>query len=260
MFSESLEELDIKKLQSLNLTDRKSTRPKSLKTKRGNKVEPKPRGDLFSPKSRQLDLLETVDVVVKERKDLWRTSSLPNLKASNPEDGSSSIRRRSFPDSTEFLNQNSAPEWKPVARLKVEPTSSREERRFIKTHQRSRSDTSTILYFQPVSNKCEEEEEGEGEESDNADGGGGGGGDGAVTGSWSRIVPASTGWYPRPRANQTLVQFLSESGGEGNRRGGRALLDRENAHFILSEAMISTFEQMNFERCLQQREEAQGGR
>ena len=38
------------------------------------------------------------------------------------------------------------------------------------------------------------------------------------------------------------------------------MLDRENAHFILSEAMISTFEQMNFERCLQQREEAQGGK
>ena len=240
--------MDIKKLQSLNLTNRKSTRPKLLKTQKENN---EPRADLFSPKSRQLDLLETVDVVVTERKNLWRTSSLPNLKAGIPEDGCSTVRRRSFPDSTEFLNQNSAPESKPVARLRVE-TSTREERRFIKTHQRSRSDTSTILYFQPVSSKCEDE--GEGEESDVGDGGG----DGAVSGSWSRIVPASTGWYPRPKANQSLVQFLSESGGEGCRRGGRALLDRENAHFILSEAMISTFEQMNFERCLQQREEAQG--
>ena len=254
--------MDIRKLQSLNLTDRKSTRPKILKTKRENKVDPKPRPDLFSPKSRQLDLLETV--VVTERKDLWRTSSLPNLRADDAEAEAITTRRRSFPEIPEFLKASraaaAAPESKPVDRLRVEreTTSSREERRFIKTHQRSRSDTSTILYFHPVANKWEEEGEGEdgGEDRDVGDGGGGG----AVTGSWARIVPASTGWYPRPRANQSLVQFLAESGGEGCRRGGRALLDRENAHFILSEAMISTFEQMNFERCLQQREEAQGGK
>jgi hypothetical protein len=47
------------------------------------------------------------------------------------------------------------------------------------------------------------------------------------------------------RENQSLVSFLSESGGGG--AGGRAQLDRENAHFILSEAMIRTLEQIGFD-------------
>ena len=68
------------------------------------------------------------------------------------------------------------------------------------------------------------------------------------------MVPASTGWYPRPRANQSLLHFLSESVSMG-RHGGRAELDRENAHFIMSETVISTFEQMNFERSLDNIEE-----
>jgi len=235
---EALEELDIRKLQSLHLTAKKPTRPKSLKTKKSIKdVGTKHSKDLFSPKSRQLDFLETV---ITERKSLCRTSSLPNLSAGCTEEGSCVNRRRSVPDSRDFTSRD---EGSPV-QCEVVERSTKEERRFIKTHQRSRSDnTSTILYFQPVSKTCGDEDE--------ADVGGGD----SVTGSWSRIVPASTGWYPRPRANQSLVQFLAESGGEGSRRGGRAQLDRENAHFILSEAMISTFEQMNFERCLQKIEE-----
>jgi len=54
------------------------------------------------------------------------------------------------------------------------------------------------------------------------------------------------------------VAFLAESGGDSVKRGRRAQLDRENAHFILSEAMISTFEQLNFERKMQEMEEDGG--
>jgi hypothetical protein len=53
--------------------------------------------------------------------------------------------------------------------------------------------------------------------------------------------------YSLYRENQSLVSFLSESGGGGG-AGGRAQLDRENAHFILSEAMIRTLEQINFDK------------
>ena len=222
------------------MIDKKSTRPKSLKTKKSSKaIDLKPSNDIFSPKSRQLDFLETL---IAERQSLCRTSSLPNLSNDRTEKMASGTRRSSFPENSQLLTRAT------VRSSECVQTSSREERRFIKTHQRSRSDTaSSILYFQPVS-RTRPEEAGEADEVDGE----------AVRGCWSRIVPASTGWYPRPRANQSLVQFLAETGGEGGRRGGRAQLERENAHFILSEAIISTFEQMNFERCLHQIEEDQG--
>ena len=228
-----MEELDIRKFRSLNLIDKKPTRPKSLKTKRSSKaIDLKPSNDIFSPKSRQLDFLETL---IAERQSLCRTSSLPNLSNDRTEKMASPTRRSSFPENSHLLTRAT------VRSSECVQSSSREERRFIKTHQRSRSDTaSNILYFQPVSRT---EEAGAADEADGE----------AVRGCWSRIVPASTGWYPRPRANQSLLQFLAET-----ERGGRAQLERENAHFILSEAIISTFEQMNFERCLHQIEEDQG--
>jgi len=67
-----------------------------------------------------------------------------------------------------------------------------------------------------------------------------------IKGSWTKVVPAKSGCYQKPKANQSLVSYLSESGGE-RRKGRRAQLDRENAHFILSEAMIGTLEQLNFD-------------
>ena len=68
-------------------------------------------------------------------------------------------------------------------------------------------------------------------------------------GAWSRALPATTGWRPRPRPNQSLLQWLAESVASG--RGGRqAELDRENAHFLLSETVISTFEEISCERSL----------
>ena len=83
-----------------------------------------------------------------------------------------------------------------------------------------------------------------------------------MSGAWSRALPPSTGWCPRPRPHQSLLQFLSgevdiahvciiyevtlSESVAGGRGGGRAELDRENAHFVLSETVISTLEQVRF--------------
>ena len=50
------------------------------------------------------------------------------------------------------------------------------------------------------------------------------------------------------RQNQIIVKQKRSClvGGDSVKKGRRAQLDRENAHFILSEAMISTFEQVIF--------------
>jgi len=79
-----------------------------------------------------------------------------------------------------------------------------------------------------------------------------------IKGFWSEVVPATSGCVQKPKANQSLVSYLSESGGEGNRKGRRAQLDRENAHFILSEAMIGTLEQLNFDTSMKSIEEEEG--
>ena len=117
-----------------------------------------------------------------------------------------------------------------------------QQQKFRRSHQRARSDT-TATSVQVAGG------EGGQEVPDS----------GWVEGSWAATLPASTGWtVPRPRHNQSLVQFISETGA-GRGRGRRAQLDRENAHFILSEAMISTFEQMNFEQSLECTEEEEEG-
>ena len=46
------------------------------------------------------------------------------------------------------------------------------------------------------------------------------------------------------RYDLILTSSIEFVGGDSVKRGRRAQLDRENAHFILSEAMISTFEQV----------------
>lgn len=55
------------------------------------------------------------------------------------------------------------------------------------------------------------------------------------------IQPMSTGFFPRPKQGQSLASFLSS----GQFAGARAELDRENAHFAISEAMISAVEQVS---------------
>lgn len=54
------------------------------------------------------------------------------------------------------------------------------------------------------------------------------------------VVPMSTGYFPRPAKGQSLMSFLTSS--QFSRTN--AELDRENAHFSISEAIISALEQI----------------
>uniref|UniRef100_A0A1B6MUK7 RUN domain-containing protein n=1 Tax=Graphocephala atropunctata TaxID=36148 RepID=A0A1B6MUK7_9HEMI len=56
------------------------------------------------------------------------------------------------------------------------------------------------------------------------------------------VQPMSTGFFPRPAQGQSLASFLSS----GQFAGATAELDRENAHFAISEAMIAAIEQVKF--------------
>lgn len=51
----------------------------------------------------------------------------------------------------------------------------------------------------------------------------------------------ATGYFPRPKEGQSLTSFLSSA----QFARGNAELDRENAHFSISEAMIAAIEQVN---------------
>jgi len=245
---EALEQLDLERLSALDLRTPKKTKMKTCKSrnKKSKKTTtPQDSSQPLSPKSQQLDLFDIVDI---ERKPLQRTTSLPTI--STLEKLVSFSRRGSFSNRNECDTQYYHEEITSLMKLNRSPSNNEngkispeieksqldnnenEEKRFIKSHQRARSDTSTINF-----NLGQDQN------------------DSIVTGSWTKIVPASTGWYPKPKANQSLVAFLSESGGESLKNGRRAQLDRENAHFILSEAMISTFEQINFERSMKEFEE-----
>lgn len=54
------------------------------------------------------------------------------------------------------------------------------------------------------------------------------------------VQPMSTGFFPQPTQGQSLASFLSS----GQFAGAKAELDRENAHFAISEAMIAAIEQV----------------
>ncbi|KAI4464796.1 phox (px) domain-containing protein [Holotrichia oblita] len=60
------------------------------------------------------------------------------------------------------------------------------------------------------------------------------------------VLPMSTGYFPRPVQGQTLTSFLTSS----QFTRANAELDRENAHFSISEAMISAMEQIRCKRNL----------
>jgi len=237
---EALEQMDLERLSALNLRTNKKPNVKSTKPRRKRSQPRKsiPKSNPLSPKSQQLDLFDIVDL---ERRPMDRTTSLPNI--SRLESIEKLVRRGSFStkenvesdknyqevikklmNGSSDNNESDKADSKPII-----DDSMVDERRFLRTHQRTKSDTSTINF-----NLGQDQN------------------DSVVTGTWAQIVPASTGWYPRPKANQSLVAFISESGGDSMKK---AQLDKENAHFILSEAMISTFEQMNFERSLKEYEE-----
>lgn len=60
------------------------------------------------------------------------------------------------------------------------------------------------------------------------------------------IQPVATGYFPRPSEGQTLTSFLTST----QFARANAELDRENAHFNISEAMISAMEQIRCKRDL----------
>ncbi|XP_043284553.1 run domain Beclin-1-interacting and cysteine-rich domain-containing protein [Venturia canescens] len=62
----------------------------------------------------------------------------------------------------------------------------------------------------------------------------------------SSIQPMATGYFPRPLEGQSLTSFLSSA--QFSR--ANAELDRENAHFSISEAMIAAIEQVKCNRQL----------
>ncbi|XP_022913541.2 run domain Beclin-1-interacting and cysteine-rich domain-containing protein [Onthophagus taurus] len=66
------------------------------------------------------------------------------------------------------------------------------------------------------------------------------------------ILPTATGYFPRPKKGQTLTSFLTSS--QFSR--ANAELDRENAHFSISEAMIAVIEQIRCGRSLKLIDEA----
>lgn len=67
----------------------------------------------------------------------------------------------------------------------------------------------------------------------------------------SSVLPMSTGYFPRPSKGQTLTSFLSS----GQFSRANAELDRENAHFSISETMIAVIEQIKWKRELKLNEE-----
>ncbi|KAK9872229.1 hypothetical protein WA026_017032 [Henosepilachna vigintioctopunctata] len=61
------------------------------------------------------------------------------------------------------------------------------------------------------------------------------------------ILPMSTGYFPKPTKGQSLISFLTSS----KISRTNAELDRENAHFSVSEAIISALEQIRYNQDLQ---------
>lgn len=66
----------------------------------------------------------------------------------------------------------------------------------------------------------------------------------------SRVVPPTECFFPRPQKGQSLTSFLSSS-----EFSNCAELDKENAHFCVSEALISALEQMKWRHAMSLRSE-----
>merc|ERR1719270_1987425 len=211
---ESLEHLDLDILTSLNILKKKHAKPKSLKhrTRKSTKETNNNNNNPLSPKSKQLSVLDAIE---NDRGPISNYSSQPNLVIL-PEEQTRS-RTNSFPNRKDLLVNKSDNDLSSNRATAMLGATTASETTYLRTHARARSDTCAQIVFNDT---CDGPE---------------------VKGTWSRVVPASTGWYPQPRANQSLLQFLSESVtvGRAGGGGGRAELDRENAHFVLSETVIS---------------------
>ena len=95
-------------------------------------------------------------------------------------------RRRSFPNQKDLLVNKSETEL----RAEAGPGHTETGPRYTRGHVRARSDTGVITRTRGTSAGVDTY-------------------DGDVSGAWSRALPPSTGWCPRPRPHQSLLQFLS---------------------------------------------------
>lgn len=210
---ESLELLDQERLLSLNILRKKHGRPKSSRNKTKKKSLNNNGDDVTYPRSRQLELLDAVE---SDRRPASLSSSQPNLPSLLVQDFGD--RRTSFPNQKNLLVNKSESDLSSGRSPGYAPG--------LRTQARARPDSSDLLWPEDTGDTGE-----------------------AVQGAWARALPASTGWSPRPRPNQSLLQWLSEAvvSGRGERQ---AELDRENAHFLLAETVISTFEEVSCARSL----------
>ena len=181
---ESLEFLDQERLLSLNILRRK---PKSSKTKAkkkslNNNDSHTETEDFTSPRSRQLELLDAVEA---DRRPASLSSSQPNLPSFLVQDLGG--RRTSFPNQKDLLVNKSENDLS-CGRSPVHAPGP-QEIKFLGSHARTRSDCTNPALLRG---------------DDTCDHGG------AVEGAWSRALPASTGWRPRPRPNQSLLQVKTE--------------------------------------------------
>ena len=178
---ESLELLDQERLLSLNILRRKHVKPKSsrnkTKKKSLNNNDSHTEEEVTSPRSRQLELLDAVE---SDRRPASLSSSQPNLPSLLVQDFGG--RRTSFPNQKDLLVNKSETDLSSGQSPGHAPGP--QEITFLRIHIRARSDVTSGALLP----------------EDTADSGG------AVQGAWARALPASTGWRPRPRPNQSLLQ------------------------------------------------------
>ena len=182
---ESLEFLDQERLLSLNILRKKHGKARSSKNKtkkkslNNNDIETE---DLTSPRSRQLELLDAVEA---DRRPPSLSSSQPNLPSFHVQDFGG--RRTSFPNRKDLLVNKSENDLSSGRSPGHAPGP--QEIRFLRTHARTRSDCTRPALIRG-DDTCDQGE--------------------AVQGAWSRALPASTGWKPRPRPNQSLLQVNTD--------------------------------------------------
>ena len=183
---ESLELLDQEWLLSLNILRKKHGRSKSsrnkTKKKSLNNNDSHTGEDVTYPRSRQLELLDAVE---SDRRPASLSSSQPNLPSLLVQDFGD--RRTSFPNQKDLLVNKSESDLSRGRSPGHAPGP--QEIQFLRTHARARSDCSSNALLRP---------------EDTCDTGG------AVQGAWARALPASTGWSPRPRPNQSLLQVNTD--------------------------------------------------
>ena len=174
---ESLELLDQERLLSLNILRKKHGRPKASRNKTKKKSLNNNGDDVTYPRSRQLELLDAVE---SDRRPASLSSSQPNLPSLLVQDFGD--RRTSFPNQKDLLVNKSESDLSSGRSPGYAPG--------LRTQARARPDSSDLLWPEDT-----------GDTGDTGE---------AVQGAWARALPASTGWSPRPRPNQSLLQVNTD--------------------------------------------------